>query len=483
MEQDNSLKVSLPKTILYSLIILGNLVTIGSPLNLLVSIPEIVFVFFLLFRNRVDLAIFYHLIFIVTSISATNVMGMADNPVSMFSYSRLKVVGPVGASYLISIFLLLFSLAKKSKIPEDFLYFRLFRGFLMLGTCGFFIGCIGLLFDSHYSIDGMLVYGIYIFIVIISMYSILLNYSDSFVKLFFDNVVPLLSASVYASFIAYAFIGISTSYGGLDNVVLKADLVYYAPILLLSLLYVKNKIQVIIPCILLIVLSFNSSGGKEIIILGTAFLFFVFGLLKRSGKVGSKSFFISRVAVIASVLIVAYVFFNSAQDSLFSMKLGAVISLTSTDMSDINESPYIRIGEILNVWQGYINRPYLIPFGSGYGGYFVDHLNMFAGINLEAGSYSSADVASGFYHDAHDTFSIVPFLNGLLGLWIIFSYSFKYIKRIKNNFCAFAVIPWLFFTFYFNVQGAVSGIFLLFSAEYLLTANSETIKYNSKFNI
>lgn len=453
--------VSLPQTIVYTIIVLGNLVTIGSPANLLLTLPEIAFVFFQVFRNRVDLAVFYNLVFVITSISATAIMGMSDDPVSMYNYARLKLAGPVGVSYVISIILLFLSYIKHKRIPSNLLFSKLLRGFVMLATCGFIIGIIGLVFGSHYSISGMLEYGIYIMVVIINMYSLLLNYSPSFVKLVYESVIPLLSASVIASFILYYVLGVSTSYGGLDDVVLKADLTYFASMLVLALLFVKNKVAVVIPFLLFLVMSFNSSGGKEIILLGLAILFYLLALLHTSSRVGKKIIAISLLAVV-----VVYGFLNTASDSLFSMKMGAVTSLFSSDVSEVSESPYIRIGEIMNVFYGYFQHPYLLPFGSGYGGYFEDHLNMFVGINLEIGSYSRADVSSGFFHNAHDTFSVVPFLNGLFGLWIIFSYTLKYLKRIKKNYCAFAAIPWLLLTFYFNTQMAMTGVFLLFASEF-----------------
>lgn len=466
MVNQQSLDVSIQKTLFFSLIILGNLATIGSPLNLVISIPEFAYVLYLLIKQRVDLALFYHLVFVITSVSATNAMGMSENPMTIYSYSRLRLIGPIGASYAITLIIFMLSLSKKTRFPRESLFFKLFRGLMTLAVFGFVIGFLGFLADDHYSLEGVLNYGVYIIIVLLIMYSLILNYSDRMIKLFYDNVIPLLSASIYASAIAYYVLHISTTYGGLDNIILKADLTYFAAILLLAFFVVKKKLMVVLPILVFLLMSFNSSGGKEIAIFGIAGVFFLISVFRNGSNIKKKSFFYYRAAALLLICVVVFGVLRSSTDSLFSMKMGEFTSMFSSDVSEVSASPYIRMATTLNIIQGYMQHPYLIPFGSGYGGYFVDHLNMFAGFDLEKGGFSHADVASGCFHTAHDTFAVVPLINGLIGLWIIINFSIKYIKRIKYNFCAFAAFPWLLLTFYFNVQLALTGVFLLFAAEY-----------------
>lgn len=467
MTTQGTIEISTSKTIFYSLILLGNLVTIGSPLNLVISIPEFAYVFYLIYKNRIDIALFYHIVFVITSVSATSAMGLSDSPMTIYSYSRLRFVGPVGASYVVAIIILFLSFSKKARPPRYSLFYKLFYGLLILALLGYSIGLFGFLVDSHYSMEGVLNYGVYIFVVLINMYALLLNYKESLVKLFYENTIPLLAASVYASAIAYYLLHISTSYGGLDNLILKADLLYYAAILLLSFFAVQKKISVVIPSLLLLIMSFNSSGGKDIIIIGFAAVFFIFKVFGEQTNSKKRSFFYYRIAAVLLIVLVVVGVLRSSSDSLFSMKLGQFTSMFSSDISEVDTSPYVRMATTLNIIQGYIQHPYLIPFGSGYGGYFIDHLNMFAGIDLENGGFSQPDVVSGYFHTAHDTFAAVPLLNGVFGLWIVLKYSIKYIKRTNNNFCAFAAVPWLLLTFYFNTQLALTGVFFLFASEYV----------------
>lgn len=466
MVKEHLLDVSIKKTIMYSLIILGNLVLIGNPLNLVVSIPEFVYVFYLLIKKRLDRAIFYHIVFVITSVSATNAMGLSDSPMTIYSYARLRLVGPVGASYVLAILILLLSLSSNIQLPKKTMFYKLFHGLLILAILGFSIGLLGFLLDRRYSMEGVLNYGVYIFIVLINMFALLLNYKDTIVKLCYDNVIPLLSASVYASAIAYYLLHVSTSYGGLDNIILKADLSYYAAILLLAFFSVQKRIIVAIPFLVLLLMSFNSSGGKEIVIIGLAAVFFLLMVFGDKTEKSKKVLFYYRVVAIMLIFVISFGILRSSSDSLFSMKLVQFTSMFSSDISDVTASPYIRMATTLNIIQGYLQDPYLIPFGSGYGGYFIDHLNMFDGMDLENGGFSHADVSSGYFHTAHDTFAAVPLLNGVLGFGIIMKLSINYIKKIKYNFCAFAAIPWLLLTFYFNSQLALTGVFFLFAAEY-----------------
>lgn len=467
MLQTVQLQISIWRILLYSIIILGNIVTIGSTLNLIISIPEFIYVFYLLFKNQIDKALFYHIVFVITSISATNAAGMEIDNTLLYSYARLKIIGPIGASYLMSIILLLLSLHNKLKVPRSNLFYKLFNGLLIMAISGFTIGLLGFILDSHYSMEGILNYGVYITIVLINMYALILNYSDRLTKRFYDDVLPLLVASVYSSAFAYFILHISTTYGGLSNIILKADLSYYASILLLAYSFVSKKIRILFPFLVFLILTYNTSGGKEIIILGLVVVFFIIGILgNRSSKNNLWLYVLS--AILLFVIIMGI---RTAEDTLFSRKVGEVTSMFSSDITDISTSPYIRVASTLNILQGYILHPYWMLFGSGYGGYYEDYLHLFAHLNLGHGSFSQQDISSGFFHTAHDTFAVVPLVNGLFGLWIIIKFSIKYIKRIKYNFCAFAAIPWLLLTFYFNIQLALTGVYLLFSCEYVV-ANS-----------
>ena len=116
--------------------------------------------------------------------------------------------------------------------------------------------------------------------------------------------------------------------------------------------------------------------------------------------------------------------------------------------------------------------------GNGYGGYFTDELNLFNGLDVWQGGWSEAVCKSGIYPSGHDTFASVPLVNGLWGLFILIRIAILYLRSFRKSFLVMAVVPWLFLTFYANINYAYIAIFLLYAATFQLDS-----KQNSQVTI
>ena len=172
-----NLKFSIKTFSFCFILVFVNLNTVGSRLNLIITIPQVLYIIYLLINKNTSKAILYHILFVVTCISATSSAGMSDEMMTIYSYSRIKLIGPVGLSYIISILILLFSLKNKIKYKNT-LFYELIMTFSKLGLLGFILGFCGFIIDLNYDISGVLNFGIYILVLLINGYVLLLNYSE-----------------------------------------------------------------------------------------------------------------------------------------------------------------------------------------------------------------------------------------------------------------------------------------------------------------
>lgn len=451
---------------IFFLISLGNILTLGSISNLAIAAAEYCVVFFLIFSNKIPLALFLHHAFIITSISATNVAGIIDNPMALYSYSRLKLIGPIGVSYLVSILICILSLKNYPKIDKSTLFYKLFKTISILGASGIIVGLCGFILDSYYTFDTFVFYSVYIFVIWLNILCLLLNHSDKLVNLYYNNAIPIIIGGIFASFVAYYFFGVVNVYGNLE-IILQADIVYYAPVIIIGLYFVKKRLIPIAAVLLYLYISSQSIGGKGLVITALSIVFLVYTSLFPKGKTLTTKQKIRNQIIVTATIIIGVAFVLTLDFGiLFSSKMHQLTSMFSGDLDSIDESPYTRVATTLNILDNYLHRPWCFIFGMGYGGYFTDSLSLFGGLDLTSGGWSDEVVKSGHFNMGHDTFASVPLFNGFFGLYLIFKIVFLYAKRIRSNMYAFAAIPWLFLTFYFNTQLAISGLLLLYASEY-----------------
>ena len=164
-------------------------------------------------------------------------------------------------------------------------------------------------------------------------------------------------------------------------------------------------------------------------------------------------------------------------NSLAGYKILAAISIFNGDISDVSNSPATRIGEFMNFVYNNREDIFHLLFGMGYGGYFTDELKLFEGLDL-SGGWSEEIIRTGRFPSAHDTFSEVPLINGVVGLFLILYIGIKIAKHMKSNSFCYAAIPWLIFTFYFTPSLALTAIFFL--AGGLYRKHDSLIKINQK---
>ena len=457
-------------SILFFTLTLFNLLTIKSPANIVLSLAEAIVVVLLVLFKKKSHAIIWHFLFVLTCISANTafeVEGLDDTV--MYSYSRLKVIGPIGLSYVISIFLLLISWRPWGSFRST-LFYELFKTFRLLLIGGIVIGFIGLAI-SDYFLDSFISYGVYMGMVLVNMACLINIHSDKTIGIIRMYILPLLVGATIAAVVGFA-LGVSTGYGGIANLILMPDITYFGIIMLLLLPSSSNKILTIIAIICFVATLIFQLSGKGVFINGLGFILLLYQVLSSKRiHIWGKS-----VVIVLLVGVISIAISNISLGDLSLVKIEQAKSLfvNGGDLDDVASSPKVRVATTMNLIDEGLRNPFFLLFGHGYGGYFQDGLGLMKGMDLTNGGWPPEIVAKGKFPSAHDTFSTVPLLNGFLGLIMLIIISLKYMRRSLKNPYAYAVVPWVLLTFYFNIQTAMAGMLFLFASERMVNDNLYT---------
>lgn len=453
--------------VIFIAIILVNTLFLANPVNCLFTIIQYFIVLFFVVKNNLDKAVLWHFLFIMLSFSSQGVTAMFEgDSFSLYDYGSIKLIGPIRISYIINILLLL--LLSKRKPNKEILFYKLYKILSFIMISGVIIGMIGCFFNKNYSFEAFINNGVYVFVVFTSMFILLRVFNKHFTYLVFHLGLCAIMASVIVSFISFYVFGTKSSYSVYDMPV-SAVSAYFAPLLIIGIPFIKQKIYVFISIILMFLSGMNVISGKGIFVYAFCLMCLLYFVLVDSytktllGKhYGFIRLFIISLIPFMAVLISHILLSNS----MTSFKLNSALSIFSGDLDSISASPYIRIASLINIiYEGFIN-PFTLLFGNGYGGYFRDGMTLFEGLDLSNGAWGDADIQSGNFHSGHDTMITIPLFNGLVGLYLICKIGILYIKRIKYNFLNAVIFLWLFMVFYYNTLFAYIGLFLLIGAEY-----------------
>ena len=154
--------------------------------------------------------------------------------------------------------------------------------------------------------------------------------------------------------------------------------------------------------------------------------------------------------------------------SLFS-----IISLSdeglAVSLEDLGLSPYVRVAELVNIFYEGLHNIFALLFGKGFGGYYVDDLGLFNGLDLSVGAFSyEAAINYGRFYNAHGAIPSLSHYNGLIGLFLMVKLALSYFKRVDKSFLVFAAYVLMLQSFYFDMFGCFSYVMALFGAEYAL---------------
>lgn len=465
MDRDYTISNKLIVITVFAIVAL-NILWVKSVLNVFVLIPQVCYVFILLLQGKRALALYWHLIFIMTSLNTTVSGALLDDAnTRVYNYASFKLFGPVSLSYLITILFAILGYGKKPDYTgvdvKPFL--KTIKVFVYFGCAGDILGIIGLL-GADYRLASFISYNIYLWMTVLMMYALYKNGSTRLVLRVYKTSTAIIAAAVLASATTF-FMGVTTGYGGISGLPQLAELTYYSSLLLIGLLYYKKPLFYLIAAVFYFYLSSKNIIGKQIIVLVIALAIILYQILINRNYIKHHLMrtYVVRISIVCGVLVFISTAVLSDNKNLTFHKIYQVTSLFGSG-DEVAASPATRIAETANFLENNKKNPLALIFGKGYGSYITDDLQLFYGKNLENGGFSHDQIMSGRYSQLHDTFASVPLLNGFLGLGLLFYLVFMHMRRFKYNFLVFVTVPWLLFTFYFNTQYSFTGIFFLYGS-------------------
>lgn len=465
---------------LFTIIILINILTLSNIANALLTIPQYIVVLYFLTKNDIKNSILWHFSFILLSLSAQRTLGMFEGKeFMMYNYGTIKLIGPLRACYIMNIIYVLILMGSKYRLHKELLFYKFYKSMLYLGLSAGVIGILGLIFHPYYSINGFIDYGIYVFVLLTSIY-ILLKVADSdFIKCIFYLCLISMMAGILGSFLAYAVFGVTSSYGAIEDIAYQADIIYMAPVLIIGALSIKQHKLLAISLVLYAIIILSAMEGKAVFSLAFSFLMLAYILyFDKDTKIKLKG----KLKIIRPIIVLAvlsggiYLAGHLASDSMAFYKIESAASMFTGDLDEMGRSPYIRVASLINIINEDLHNPFTLLFGNGYGGYFEDNLDMFVGLDLSKGAWTDDVIKTGRYTSGHDTMVTVPLFNGLIGIIVIIRICWLYIKRIPFNFMNGIAFIWIVLMFYANTMFAYIGVCCLLAGEYDI---NNTIRLNS----
>ncbi|EKO3667339.1 hypothetical protein M3891_003116 [Vibrio metschnikovii] len=452
--------------VLCFVLIFLNLFFQDSVLGLIVSLPQLIFILVLFLQNKKASVLFYwHVLFTFTTLAIpfAQIINPGEVKYGLYHYSKLKLVGPISVSQIILIAILLKSGFESKVIRISSELKPIFYLLVYFFLSGFTIGLIGNLFDDYY-INFTLSYSVYTLMLIMYMLIYFIVRDKAFDRRLSELVIILLLVSPIVSFVLF-MLDVRTLYGVIE-IARATEFSYYSGILiLLYSMFSKCRLLFFVSIASYFFLIVNGGmGGKGALIFILVLSFIMFRYLLSIGNFRNLlSMFMLLVIIVMGVLFFDYDLvadnFKLALYKFESLFLLVKAVFEPQNIALLPNSPKVRVVEIILIYYDLIEHPFTFVFGNGYGGYFIERNSLMSTVDLSTG-FSIEEVVSGKYSRPHDSFTVIPFMHGLFGVFVFCYTSFVYLRKIPNNPFYFAVIPFLLLSFYFNHQFGGVGLLL-----------------------
>lgn len=460
--------------IFFCIIELLNIIFAESSLNLIVTLPQILYVLVLILRGKLEQACYCNIIFTVLCFNSDFAL---DADANLLSFAKIKLFGPITLSYALAGIIWLLTLKKYPKISsENMLFYKFYKILKYLLYSGSAIGVLGIIIFSY-----PLAYFIkpFVYIVVALVYSdiLLRTCNEEMLKKYHHTSLCLLVASPISTTISFFIFKVRTTYSIFDALITN-EIYMYVPVLIVILLFdTKYKTQIIIALTCYFINLVAAARGAYYMTTAIALVMCVY-LIYFSNTIQSfkirfmVKYIIPVIAAFASIYIAEHI----SGDGLTSHKFSQFLSLAnlffqsggSFDFSpdSIASSPYIRIGEFVDIVYEASYNPIGFIFGKGYGGGYIDDLGLFTTLDLTQGAFSEDIVKLGVFRSAHSMLPSTLLYNGLLGTIMLIYIGISYIKKITVSPYVFIAITLFFYNFYYNPLLIIVSVFILFGAEY-----------------
>ena len=459
--------------LLFIIIELFNILFAESVANIIITIPQAIFVLFLIFNGKLEKACYFNILFTVLCFNTD--FGLTSNE-TILSYAKIKVFGPFTLSYMLGGVIWVATVNKYTIIaPADSLFFKFYKTIKYLLVSGGLIGFMGVILWAY-----PLEYFIRPLVYIVNAYiytDILLRfYSQDIVKKYQRTAFCLLVASPIATSLSFFLFQVRGSYSVFEALITNEVYTYVPCLLIILLLGTKYKVQALVALFCYFLNLLAAARGAYYMTTAIAIVFCIYIIYF------SKNSFSPRLSIaykivfpVIAIGISVYGFINMSSEGMASQKLAQFLSLGNLffqsgdyDFSPetVSSSPFIRVGELVNiVYEGSYN-PIGLLVGKGYGGYYIDDLRLFSMLDLSQGAFADDIAASGKFRTAHSMLPSSILYNGLIGALLLIRLGIEYLKRITISPFVYVAATLFFYSFYYDPLLIIVSILILFGAEY-----------------
>ncbi len=467
-------------TSLYLAITIFNVIFLDNPVGLVLTIVQYAIVVFYLVRNDLRMAFFLHVIFTVSCVNGG--LLVIDHS---FSYAKVKLVGPFTLNYIMLGFLWLKSLRLSLKVEKKSLLMKFRKMVLYFIIIGSIVGTIGFVLDVDYKFSYFVDSLLYVIIAFLYVDAFTKLYNELYSKQFAISTVCMLAASSISAVVTYYLFGVSAEYS-VEESYISNPIYYMTPCLIIGFFQIRDlKLRIVAALGIgfYIASTIIMSRGATYLTVFVAILLLSYVVYFKK-SMNNKS--LNRLKAVLPVLIVfgvpTVLNFIISSGEISSNKFQQFISLFSLlDFDEslsgrlalIGRSPYIRIVQIIEIFNEELNNFVTLFIGKGYGSYYTDSLHLLSGIDLSLGVYPDDMIMAGKFYKAHNVISCTLLYNGLFGLYYMFKLGFSYLSRIDKTFLCFAGFSLFLYGFYFDTVALVSCSMTLFGAEYMISKKSE----------
>lgn len=462
---------------------LANILLQQSLAGLVITIPQVLIVLYLLYaKKNLHTALIWHIVFCLTSMDATSLL--VDE--QLISYAKVKLFGPFTLSYIILGLLWIEARRHPVNCGKDSMLLKLRRLLFILLISGTIIGGVGSLFYVHRWDDFIGPFR-YMLVGVIYMDIFVRMCTKAHLKDYYNFAYILVIASPFVSFLTFYVMGIKANYGDDIDALVCNEVFTIAPMLIIMLLYTfRFKCIMLVSLVLYFACLFSAGRGGYFLGVFVSLVCVVYityfshpGIRPQIVRIMK---WIMPVAIILGVAFFSTLVFSLDSSSLGGMKFHQLMNLMqfflgpssgASELASMSSSPYIRIAEVLNIFDNGLANPLALIFGHGYGGYYTDSAGLFVFVDVSQGGFPTEVVASGKFGTAHSMLPNTLLFHGLIGVFLVVKMGFAYLRKVGVTPFCFAAFMLFFMALYFNPSILIVALFALVAAEYKLSANSK----------
>ncbi|MBQ7863266.1 MAG: hypothetical protein IJ353_02240 [Lachnospiraceae bacterium] len=417
-----------------------NITHYQSSIGLVFVVIEIALLLYLLLRHKYVEYLCLYTIFISMSLEFTDFANVSY----FYNLKDIRLFGLnlgiwLGVPLLI-LFFINFTSIKKRVLSELGMVYKFGKYLIIMNFVAVFVGGLLLLCNDNYSQKLENAWSLFFGETYQFLFLPMIYFAGLAVAILFDknNVYKLkialqaiLWACVIQQIFGYVF-EIKAYYGG-TTIALSSNVTAFTPLLMVFFFHERcmfPKITGIIGLIGVVLSFLTGAGGKGIIVTVLVLLIVEMQALKSKRRVVKALGFILPVGLVLGSVVVLNI--AVTKNDVLAWKIYSVKSLFSFGpdwISNMAHSPRIRIGEFLNVFMEYCQKPWLIITGKGFLGTVKDYSGIWDNPIVSYDAFSDNEWNAGIFYNMHEITSYI-LVFGIMGI----RYAWKYVYYVYKNF-------------------------------------------------